>query len=53
MTDVLKSASFRRLLTLLAAAGVYVLAAKFPQFAKELAGLAALMPSALFAAEEK
>jgi hypothetical protein len=47
--DLLKSAWFKRLVTVLVAGGMYVLASKVPQFAAQIAALAALLPSGLMA----
>ncbi len=48
MSDFLKNPTVMRIATVAVAAGVYALAHKFPDYAKELAGLAALLaPSVL------
>jgi len=49
MKDFVNSAWFKRLATCSVAAGLYVLASKFPEYAAALASLAAMLPSGLTA----
>lgn len=52
MKDFVNSAWFKRMASVALAAGLYLLASKFPAYAAALASLAAMVPSGLSAKDK-